>query len=133
MDKKYDFSGWATKANLLCSDGRIIRQNAFEECDGMKVPLVWNHEHNDPNAVLGHAVLKNRSDGVYAYGVFNDSDSGRAAKEASWCGDLIGRNHYRKWQDHKQDYDRWQDLLSGRPSIGYKEPSCKDYQQGKGG
>ena len=58
MEKKFDFSGWATKANLLCSDGRIIRQNAFEECDGITVPLVWNHQHNKPDEVLGHALLE---------------------------------------------------------------------------
>lgn len=80
MGKKFDCSGWATRANMLCSDGRTIRKNAFEECDGMTVPVVWNHEHNDPNAVLGHALLENRDDGVYAYITFNDTDSGNNAK-----------------------------------------------------
>lgn len=80
MDKTYDCAGWATRANMLCSDGRTIRKNAFEECDGKIVPLVWNHEHNDPNAVLGHALLKNRDDGVYAYLTFNDTDAGQNAK-----------------------------------------------------
>lgn len=80
MDKAYDCAGWATRANMLCSDGRTIRKNAFEECDGKIVPLVWNHEHNDPNAVLGHALLKNRDDGVYAYLTFNGSDAGQNAK-----------------------------------------------------
>ncbi len=80
MDKAYDCAGWATRANMLCSDGRTIRKNAFEECDGKIVPLVWNHEHNDPNAVLGHALLKNRDDGVYAYLTFNDTDAGQNAK-----------------------------------------------------
>ena len=56
MAKTYDCSGWATKANMLCSDGRTIRKNAFEECDGKTVPVIWNHEHNDPNAVLGHTL-----------------------------------------------------------------------------
>lgn len=80
MDKTYDCAGWATRANMLCSDGRTIRKNAFEECDGKIVPLVWNHEHNDPNAVLGHALLKNRDDGVYAYLTFNDTDAGQNTK-----------------------------------------------------
>ena len=80
MDKKFDFGGWATRANLLCSDGRIIRENAFEECDGKRVPLVWNHQHNDPDAVLGHALLENRGDGVYAYCTFNDTQAGQNAK-----------------------------------------------------
>ena len=88
MDKKYDFSGWATKANLLCSDGRIIRQNAFEECDGMKVPLVWNHQHNNPDEVLGHALLENRDEGVYAYCSFNDTDAGQNAKLLVQHGDV---------------------------------------------
>ena len=88
MGKNFDFGGWATKANLLCSDGRIIRENAFEECDGKKVPLVWNHQHNDPDAVLGHALLENREDGVYAYCTFNDTDAGQNAKLLVQHGDV---------------------------------------------
>ena len=88
MGKNFDFGGWATKANLLCSDGRIIRENAFEECDGKKVPLVWNHQHNDPDAVLGHALLENREDGVYAYCTFNDTDAGQNAKLLVRHGDV---------------------------------------------
>lgn len=84
----YDFSGWATRNDLLCGDGRTIRKNAFKNNDGATVPLVWNHEHNDPNAVLGHAVLENRDDGVYAYGVFNDTEQGRTAKELVQNGDV---------------------------------------------
>ena len=80
MAIKADCSGWATKANMRCSDGRTILKNAFEECNGKTVPVVWNHEHDDPNAVLGHALLENRDDGVYAYITFNDTDSGRNAK-----------------------------------------------------
>lgn len=80
MAKTYDCSGWATKANMLCSDGRTIRKNAFEECDGKTVPVIWNHEHNDPNAVLGHAVLENRDNGVYAYISFNNTEAGKNAK-----------------------------------------------------
>lgn len=85
---KFDFSGWATKNDLLCSDGRTIRKDAFKNNDGVKVPLVWNHEHNNPLAVLGHAVLENRPDGVYAYGKFNDSDQGKAAKKLVENGDV---------------------------------------------
>lgn len=84
----YDFSGWATRNDLLCGDGRTIRKNAFKNNDGATVPLVWNHEHNDPNAVLGHAVLENRDDGVYAYGVFNDTEQGRTVKKLVQNGDV---------------------------------------------
>ena len=71
-----DFCGWATRNDLKCSDGRIIRKDAFKHNDGAKVPLVWNHQHNDPRNVLGHAYLENRPEGVYAYAFFNDSESG---------------------------------------------------------
>lgn len=84
----YDFSGWATRNDLLCGDGRTIRKNAFKNNDGATVPLVWNHEHNDPNAVLGHAVLENRDDGVYAYGTFNDTEQGQTAKKLVQNGDV---------------------------------------------
>ena len=84
----YDFSGWATRNDLLCGDGRTIRKNAFKHNDGATVPLVWNHEHNDPNAVLGHALLENRDDGVYAYGVFNDTEQGQTAKKLVQNGDV---------------------------------------------
>lgn len=85
---KFDFSGWATRNDLLCGDGRTIRKNAFADNDGCTVPLVWNHEHNDPNAVLGHAVLENRDNGVYAYGMFNDTPQGRNAKTLVKNGDV---------------------------------------------
>ena len=88
MGKKYDFSGWATRANTLCSDGRIITKDAFKHCDGIKVPLVWNHQHNDPHEVLGHALLEHRDEGVYAYGTFNDTDSGQTAKLLVQNGDV---------------------------------------------
>lgn len=88
MGKTYDFSGWATKANMLCSDGRVIMRDAFKECDGMTVPLVWNHQHNRPEEVLGHALLENRDDGVYAYGTFNDTESGQNAKLLVQHGDV---------------------------------------------
>lgn len=79
--REYDFCGWATKNDIKCSDGRVIRKDAFKECDGTTVPLVWNHQHNDPISILGHALLENRSNGVYAYGYFNDTDAAQNAKE----------------------------------------------------
>ena len=79
--ENYDFSGWATKANLMCSDGRIILKDAFKHNDGQTVPLVWNHRHNEPINVLGHALLENREEGVYAYCKFNETESGIAAKQ----------------------------------------------------
>ena len=87
MDK-FDFSGWATKANLKCSDGRIIRPNAFKHNDGQKVPLVWNHRHGSTQEVLGHALLENREEGVYAYCAFNETESGKTAKLLVQHGDV---------------------------------------------
>ena len=81
-DNDFDFSGYATKNNLRCADGRTIMAGAFKEDDGLKVPLVWQHQHNDVGNVLGHAILENRADGVYAYGVFNNTPAGQTAKEA---------------------------------------------------
>ena len=88
MGRAYDFSGWATKADLLCSDGRIIRKDAFKDDDGKTVPLVWNHQHNDPDNVLGHAMLKNTDNGVYAYCTFNESKKGQTAKMLVEHGDI---------------------------------------------
>lgn len=88
MNKGYDFSGWATKNNILCSDGRTIRKDAFKDNDGKTVPLVWNHSHNDPNNVLGHCVLENRDEGVYTYGTFNDTEQGKNAKSLVEHGDV---------------------------------------------
>ena len=84
----YDFSGWATRANMKCSDGRTIMKDAFIANDGATVPLVWNHQHNDPFNVLGHALLKNMEEGVYAYCKFNDSESGRMGREMVRNGDV---------------------------------------------
>lgn len=83
-----DFSGWATRNDLICGDGRVIKKDAFKDNDGKKVSLVYNHEHNDPNAVLGHAFLENRDDGVYAYCYFNDTESGQTAKKLVQNGDV---------------------------------------------
>lgn len=85
---KYDFHGWATRNDLKCSDGRVIRRDAFKDCDGKIVPLVWNHRHDDPSNVLGHALLKNQKDGVYAYCTFNESEAGKAAKLLVEHGDI---------------------------------------------
>lgn len=91
---KYDFSGWATKNNIRCSDGRTILKDAFKHNDGQMVPLVWNHDHNDPLNVLGHALLENRDEGVYAYCTFNDTDAGRNAKALVEHGDVTALSIY---------------------------------------
>ena len=90
----YDFSGWATRNDLVCGDGRTIRKNAFIDNDGDTVPLVWNHRHNEPENVLGHAVLENREDGVYAYCTFNDTESGRLGKQLVQHGDIRSLSIY---------------------------------------
>ena len=95
LDKQnYDFAGWATRVNLECSDGRIIRRNAFEHCDGLTVPLCWNHAHNNPEEILGHALLESRDEGVYAYGKFNDTDAGQNAKLLVQHGDITQLSIY---------------------------------------
>ena len=92
--EKYDFSGWCTRTNLKCSDGRTILKDAFKGNDGQTVPLVWNHQHNDPFNVLGHALLKNCDDGVYSYCKFNDTESGQAAKQLVEHGDVTALSIY---------------------------------------
>ena len=94
MDKNYDFCGWATRNDLKCSDGRTIRKDAFKDNDGMTVPLVWNHQHGEVDNVLGHALLENRSDGVYTYGYFNDTKSGQNAKSLVQHGDVQSLSIY---------------------------------------
>ena len=94
MEYDYDFSGWATKNDLKCSDGRTIRHNAFKDCDGVEVPLVWNHSHGEPENVLGHALLKNMDEGVYCYGTFNDTSSGQVAKVLVQHGDIKALSIY---------------------------------------
>ena len=94
MEKKFDFSGWATKANIKCADGRTIMPDAFKHNNGKTVPLVWNHQHNDPNEVLGHALLENREEGVYAYCTFNDTESGQVAKKLVQHGDVDALSIY---------------------------------------
>jgi len=94
MDNNFDFSGWATRNNLQCSDGRIIHKDAFKENDGQKVPLVWNHQHDDPLNVLGHALLENREEGVYTYCVFNNTEAGINAKLLVEHGDVSALSIY---------------------------------------
>ena len=94
MKNKYDFSGWATKNNLRCSDGRTILKDAFKHNDGQTVPLVWNHQHNDPLNILGHALLENREEGVYAYCKFNDTPAGTNAKMLVQHGDVSALSIY---------------------------------------
>lgn len=94
MGEHFDFCGYATKNDLLCSDGRTIRKDAFKGCDGLVVPLVWNHRHDDPEMVLGHALLENRNDGVYMYGKFNDTDKGQACKKIVGNKDIKGLSIY---------------------------------------
>ena len=89
MDNKFDFSGWATKANLKCSDGRVISPGAFKDMDGATVPLVWGHNHSDPMCVLGNAVLEHRDEGMYTYGTFNDTEQGKNAKTLVEHGDVV--------------------------------------------
>jgi HK97 family phage prohead protease len=91
---KYDFSGYATKNDLKCTDGRTIRRDAFKHNDGQRVPLVWQHMHNEPTNVLGHAVLENRPDGVYTYGKFNDTEAGQNAKKLVQHGDIKALSIY---------------------------------------
>ena len=92
--ENFDFSGWATRNDIKCSDGRTIRKNAFKDNDGQTVPLVWNHSHNDPLNVLGHALLENRDEGVYAYCKFNDTEAGKNAKELVNHGDVTALSIY---------------------------------------
>lgn len=93
-DKNYDFSGYATKYGLLCSDGRTIQKDAFKHSDGQRIPLVWQHLHNDPANILGHAILEHREDGVYAYGYFNESPSGKQGKAVVEHGDVTSMSIY---------------------------------------
>ena len=106
----YDFSGWATRVDLKCSDGRIIRKDAFKHCDGQKVPLVWNHRHDRSEEVLGHAMLENRDEGVYAYCKFNNTESGKNAKLLVQHGDVNALSiypHPRDDPDCRRASRRW--------------------------
>lgn len=92
--KNYDFAGWATRYNIKCTDGRTIMHNAFKDCDGQKVPLVWNHQHNSPDAVVGYAILEHHDDGMRAYGYFNGNDMAKAAREDVIHGDVDSLSIY---------------------------------------
>ena len=94
MKQNYDFSGWASRNDLKCSDGRTIRRDAFKDNDGMIVPLVWNHDHNDPDNVLGHALLENREQGMYTYGYLNNTDKANTARELLKHGDIVSLSIY---------------------------------------
>lgn len=93
-NNNFHFGGYATRNDLLCGDGRIIRKDAFKDCDGITVPLIWNHDHTNQDAVLGHALLENREDGVYAYGIFNDTPKGEHAKSLVEKGDVRSLSIY---------------------------------------
>ena len=92
--ERFDFSGWATRNDLKCSDGRTIRKDAFKDNNGQKVPLVWNQQHNDPLNILGHALLENRQEGVYAYCTFNETEAGQNAKLLVEHGDVSALSIY---------------------------------------
>lgn len=94
MDRQPDFSGWATRANMRCSDGRIIMKDAFKECDGKRVPLVWNHRHTEPENVLGYAILHNMDEGVRADCYFNSSENGKMGRELVQHGDITQLSIY---------------------------------------
>ena len=96
MDLKhnFDFSGWATRFNIKCADGRTIMKDAFKHMDGKTVPLMWGHVHDDPTRVLGHALLEHRDEGIYTYGKFNDTETGRHAKQMVAAGDVNSLSIY---------------------------------------
>lgn len=94
MERQPDFTGWATRHNVRCSDGRIIMKDAFKHCDGLKVPLIWNHQHKDPAAVVGHAILEHRDEGMFTYGYLNNSPVGQLAKEQLVHGDITALSIY---------------------------------------
>ena len=94
MKPNYDFAGWASRNDLKCSDGRTIRKDAFKDNDGMIVPLVWNHDHNDPENVLGHALLENREEGMYTYGYLNETERAKTAKQLLLHGDIVSLSIY---------------------------------------
>lgn len=110
---KFDFSGWATRTNLRCSDGRTILKDAFKHCDGQTVPLVWNHQHNESFNVLGHALLENRDEGVYAYCTFNDTESGKNAKLLVEHGDISALSIYANKLEQRKNAQGGRDVIHG--------------------
>jgi HK97 family phage prohead protease len=105
MGVEYDFSGWATRNDVKCDDGRTIRKNAFKECDGKTVPLVWSHIHDDPEMVLGHGILKNEPEGVRIYGKLNDSPKGRHTRMLIESGDIVGLSIWANQLKETRDRD----------------------------
>lgn len=114
MDQNYDFVGWATVNDRLCSDGRTIRRDAFKDCDGITVPLLYNHQHGDPLCVLGHALLKNEPEGVKCYGKFNDTESGKASKLILENGDIVGLSIFADQLKQKANAGGGKDVLHGK-------------------
>ena len=114
MDQNYDFVGWATVNDRLCSDGRTIRRDAFKDCDGMTVPLLYNHQHGDPLCVLGHALLKNEPEGVKCYGKFNNTESGKAAKLILDNGDIVGLSIFADQLKQQDTGKGLKDVLHGK-------------------
>ena len=114
MDQNYDFVGWATVNDRLCSDGRTIRRDAFKDCDGMTVPLLYNHQHGDPLCVLGHALLKNEPEGVKCYGKFNNTESGKAAKLILDNGDIVGLSIFADQLKQQDKGKGLKDVLHGK-------------------
>ena len=112
MEKQYDFCGWVTKYDVKCSDGRTIRKDAFKHCDGLIVPMVWNHQHDDLDNVLGHVLLENRDEGVYGYGYFNDADEGQKAKARVLHKDLTKMSIWANQLKQNKTHDG-KDVLHG--------------------
>ena len=108
MERQYDFRGWATRYNVKCSDGRTILPDAFKHYDGQTIPLIWNHDHSDPTNLLGNAYLEHRDEGLYAYGVFNDTPKGQSTKTAVLHGDLSGLSIYaNRLRQYGPEHDRY--------------------------
>ena len=108
MERQYDFRGWATRYNVKCSDGRTILPDAFKHYDGQEIPLIWNHDHSDPTNLLGKAYLEHRDEGLYAYGMFNDTPKGQSTKTAVLHGDLSGLSIYaNRLRQYGPEHDRY--------------------------
>ena len=114
MDENYDFSGWASKYEVPCSDGRTIKQNALAEDDGKTVPLVWNHQHGEMKNVVGHALLKNRPEGVYCFGYVNDTEDGKRAKELLRHKDITALSIFANNLKQNKRVDGRKDVVHGK-------------------
>lgn len=112
--KDCDFSGWVTRYDVQCSDGRTIKPNAFKECNGLVVPLVWNHNYDDCENVLGHTLLENRPEGVYGYGFFNDTETGKNGKELVNHGDITGLSIFANKLKQNQTAPGQRDVYHGK-------------------